>query len=365
MELKDLGWDAFFDGHLGEILKNVRSGYDFMIGRVSAVHTNLCLVITEQGEVTAMLSGKVRDGISNDVAITRAENVFPAVGDWVLMINDGRHNAGIIRMVLPRKTKFSRKVAGAMSREQVMAANMDYAFIVAGLNADLNPSRIERYLVSAWNSGATPVILLNKADLCPDVDERISEINGIAPGVATHAISAINREGLRELDRYLTFGKTAVFIGSSGVGKSTIINRLLGGDIIRVKEISAYKDKGHHTTTSREMYLLQNGGIVIDTPGLRELQLWEGEQGLSETFADIERVASQCRFNDCRHQGEPDCAVRTALETGDIDRLRYKNYIKLQRELKYQKSRNNAKVRMEQSKKWKNIAKARRQLNRD
>jgi len=364
MELKKLGWDSFFDRNLAKILDNARGEYDLVTGRVSAVHTNLCQVLTEKGEITAAISGKVRDGIANDVVFTDAEVVFPAVGDWVVMIHDQHHNSGIIRMIMPRKTKFSRNAAGAVSQEQVIAANIDYAFIVAGFNADLNPSRIERYLVTVWNSGAVPVILLNKADLCPDVSEKVAEIERIAPGVAIHAISAINQEGLQQLDRYLNSGKTAVFIGSSGVGKSTIINRLLGRDIIKVKEISNYKDKGHHTTTSREMYLLENGGIVIDTPGMRELQLWEGEKGLSGTFQDIEEIASQCRFSDCRHQNEPECAVRVALENGTIERVRYKNYQKLQRELKYQESRTNIKLRMEESKRWKNIAKATRNFDK-
>jgi ribosome biogenesis GTPase len=364
MEFKKLGWDSFFDRHLAKTLENARGEYDYVTGRVSAVHTNLCQVLTEKGEITAAISGKVRDGIANDVAFTDAEVVFPAVGDWVLMIPDEKHSSGIIRVVLPRKSKFSRKAAGSVSQEQVIAANIDFAFIVASLNTDLNLSRVERYLVTAWNSGATPVILLNKADLCLNVKEKISEIEGIAPGVAINAISAINSDGLRQLDKYLTAGKTAVFIGSSGVGKSTIINRLLGSDIIKVKEISGYKDKGHHTTTSREMYLLDSGGIVIDTPGMRELQLWEGEEGLSGTFEDIERIATQCRFDDCRHQNEPDCAIRTALENGEIDRARFKSYLKLQRELKYQKSRTNTKLRMEESKRWKNIAKAARNFDK-
>jgi len=368
MDLKNIGWDAFFESHLERIMKNAKYDYKFLVGRVSAVHSNLCQVLTEGGEMAAQVSGKVRDNINNELIGSDGENPdagFPAVGDWVVMIHDQQHNSGIIRMILPRKTKFSRNAAGTVSQEQVIAANMDYAFIVAGLNADLNPSRIERYLVTAWNSGAVPVILLNKADLYPDAGEKAAEIEGIAPGVAIHAISAINQDGLQQLDQYLNRGRTAVFIGSSGVGKSTIINRLLGKDIIKVMEISDYKDKGLHTTTRREMYLLENGGIVIDTPGMRELQLWEGEGGLSGTFADIEEIAARCRFKDCRHQNEPNCAVRAALESGEIAPARYKNYQKLQRELKYQESRNDAKARMEQSRKWKNIAKARRQLNRD
>jgi ribosome biogenesis GTPase len=368
MELKNLGWDDFFAGHLEQIKNKTKYDYSFLVGRVSAVHTNLCQVLTEAGEIPAQISGKIRDGIDNETTSPNGEApepAFPAVGDWVMMIHDQQHNSGIIRVVLPRKTKFSRNAAGTTSQEQVIAANIDHAFIVAALNADFNPSRIERYLVTTWNSGAVPVILLNKADLCPEVDVKIAEMEKTAVGVSVHAISAARGKGLEQLSPYLQNGRTSVFIGSSGAGKSTIINRLLGRDVIRVVETSDYKDKGRHTTTSREMYILEGGGIVIDTPGMRELQLWEGEQGLSETFDDIEQLAAQCRFNDCRHQEEPDCAVRTALESGDISRARYGNYLKLQRELKYQESRNNTKVRMEQSKRWKNIAKTRRHLNKD
>ncbi|MDQ7797680.1 MAG: ribosome small subunit-dependent GTPase A [Candidatus Edwardsbacteria bacterium] len=368
MDLKNIGWDPFFEEHLKQIKNKAKYDYDFLVGRVSAVHTNLCQVLTGGGEVTAQVSGKMRDKINNETTSPNGETpepAFPAVGDWVMMIHDQQHNSGIIRMVLPRKTKFSRNAAGATSQEQVIAANIDYAFIVAALNADFNPSRIERYLVTTWNSGAVPVILLNKSDLCTEVDAKIVEMEKTAVGVSVHAISAAKGEGLEQLSPYLQNGRTSVFIGSSGAGKSTIINRLLGRDVIKVVETSDYKDKGRHTTTSREMYLLEGGGIVIDTPGMRELQLWEGEQGLSETFDDIEQLAAQCRFNDCRHQDEPDCAVRLALEKGEVAQVRFKNFLKLQRELRFQEARHNAKVRMEQSKRWKAIAKTRRHINKD
>lgn len=368
MDLKNIGWDSFFEDHLKQLKDKTKYDYNFLVGRVSAVHTNLCQVLTENGEITAQVSGKMRDKINNETNSPNGETpepAFPAVGDWVVMIHDRQHNSGIIRMVLPRKTKFSRNAAGVTSQEQVIAANIDQAFIVAALNADFNPSRIERYLVTAWNSGAIPVILLNKADLCAEVDAKVVEMEKTAVGVSVHAISAAKGDGLEQLTPYLQNGRTSVFIGSSGAGKSTIINRLLGRDVIKVVETSDYKDKGRHTTTSREMYLLEGGGIVIDTPGMRELQLWEGEQGLSETFDDIEQLAAQCRFNDCRHQEEPDCAIRPALEKGEIDQVRFKNFLKLQRELKYQEARHNAKVRMEQSKRWKSIAKTRRHLNKD
>lgn len=239
----------------------------------------------------------------------------------------------------------------------MVATNIDYAFIVTSLNAELNTNRIERYLAAAWNSGAVPVILLNKADLCPEADEKVFEIRMKCPGVAVHAISAVKQNGLQQMDQYLICGKTGVFIGSSGVGKSTIINRLLGDAVIETKEISSYKDKGHHATTSREMYLLEGGGIVIGTPGMRELQLWEGEQGLSKIFDNIERLSAQCRFGDCRYQEEPGCAVKSALESGEMDRIRYKNCLKLQREFKHQEARHNARLRVEQNKRWKTIAK--------
>ncbi len=368
MDLKNIGWDSFFEDHLKQVKSKTKYDYNFLVGRVSAVHTNLCQVLTEGGEITAQVSGKMRDKINNELIGPGGDFLdtgFPAVGDWVVMIHDQQHNSGMIRMILPRRTKFSRNAAGATSQEQVIAANIDYAFIVAALNADFNPSRIERYLVTTWNSGAIPVILLNKADLCADIDAKTAEMEKTAVGVSVHAISAAKGDGLEQLKPYLQNGRTSVFIGSSGAGKSTIINRLLGRDVIKVVETSDYKDKGRHTTTSREMYLLEGGGIVIDTPGMRELQLWEGEQGLSETFDDIEQLAAQCRFNDCRHQEEPGCVIRSALEKGEIDQVRFKNFLKLQRELKYQEARHNVKVRMEQSKRWKTIAKIRRHINKD
>lgn len=365
MDLRQIGWDSFFESHLKNIMGQARYDYEYIPGRVSAVHSDLCQIWTEEGEITARISGKLRDNIGNESASLQVEEAsFPAVGDWVLVIKNPQHHSGTVRMILPRKTKFSRNAAGAASREQVVATNIDFAFIVASLNSELNTNRLERYLVAAWNSGAVPVILLNKADLCPEAEEQAAEIRTKCPGVALHVISAVKQNGLQQLDQYLNGGRTGVFLGSSGVGKSTIINRLLGDAVIEAREISPYKDKGRHTTTSRGMYLLGNGGLVIDTPGMRELQLWSGEDGLSETFADIETIAGQCRFRDCRHQKEPGCAVRAALEAGDIDPDRYRNYLKLQRELKYQESQNDARMKMDQSKRWKDIAKARKQLNK-
>ncbi len=202
MDLKNIGWDSFFEDHLKQIKSKTKYDYNFLVGRVSAVHTNLCQVLTEGGEITAQVSGKMRDKINNETTSPNGETpepAFPAVGDWVMMIHDQQHNSGIIRMVLPRRTKFSRNAAGATSQEQVIAANIDYAFIVAALNADFNPSRIERYLVTTWNSGAVPVILLNKADLCTEVNGKIAEMEKTAVGVQVHAISAAQGEGLEQL----------------------------------------------------------------------------------------------------------------------------------------------------------------------
>jgi ribosome biogenesis GTPase len=245
-----------------------------------------------------------------------------------------------------------------------MAANVDTAFIVGSLNSELNPNRVERFLVAAYDGGVSPVVLLNKTDLCPEPGAMQSGMEARLPGVPVHAISAATGEGMGELGRYLGGGRTAVFLGSSGVGKSTIINRLLGGDTIRTAEVSGYKDRGRHTTTSREMYLLQNGGIVIDTPGLRELQIWDGGEGISQAFRDIEELSGQCRFSDCRHMGEPGCAVQTAVEGGSISQERLRSYHKILREASFHRRRQNVRLRIEEAKRWKTISKSMRHFDK-
>lgn len=292
------------------------------------------------------ISGKLRHE-----AIDQEE--FPSVGDWVVVSLRIEEKRATIHRVLPRKSKFSRKVAGVNTREQIVASNIDTIFLVNALNKDFNARRIERYLILAWESGATPVILLSKADLCMDLDEKLRETEKAAMGVPIHVISAIDEIGLDELNQYLAPGRTVALLGSSGVGKSTLLNYLAGEEIQETKEVRAYDDRGRHTSTSREMFILDSGAIMIDTPGMRELQLWGGTDGISEAFEDIEELAIQCKFSDCKHKKEPGCAIKQAIEDGILDEKRFKSYVTLQKEAKMFEKKQNDIIRIASNKKSK------------
>ena len=283
----------------------------------------------------------VDDGASSWRAA--AKRCDPAVGDWVLL--DG----GFIAEVLARQTAFSRRAAGVETREQVLAANVDVAFVVAAA-IDINLRRIERYLTIAWQSGATPVVVITKADLVDAVEE---------PQIAARIIltSAVTGHGIEEIRGELQPHKTGVLLGPSGVGKSTLINQLMGADVMRTREIHR-SGEGRHMTSHRQLIQLPGGGMIIDTPGLREAQLWEGEEGLSGVFEDIEALALQCRFADCSHQTEPGCAIKAAIDAGSLDPERFRSYRKLQRELRAVAAKSDARLRSEDRKKWKQIAMA-------
>jgi len=289
---------------------------------------------------------------------------YPAVGDWVVIKPLINEQKGIIHAVLPRKSKFSRKVAGERTEEQIVAANIDTVFIVSGLDGgrNFNRRRIERYLTLAWSSGVTPVMVLNKVDLCPDIDSYVRSVEGIAPGTSVHPVSAKERIGLAILRNYLTKGKTTAFLGSSGVGKSALINSLFGVEKQETGEVREDDRMGRHTTTKRELILLPGGGIVIDTPGMREIQMWAGEEDLNGAFHDIEALAKQCRFSDCSHNVESGCAVRAAVEQGDLDPVRLESYRKLQNELIYLASREEGSTRLYEKLKYKKIAKWSKEL---
>jgi ribosome biogenesis GTPase len=270
----------------------------------------------------------------------------------------------VIHRILARKTKFSRQAAGRRTGEQILAANLDCAFIVTSLNRDFNLRRIERYLTLTWESGARPIILLSKADLCPEPASFVVEVESVAPGVPVHAISALTGEGLDGILKYLSSGQTGVLLGSSGVGKSTLINRLSGGEKLRVAPIRESDGRGRHTTTSRQLILLPGAGMIIDTPGLRELQLWRSEGGLDHSFQDIRSLAAHCRYRDCRHQNEPGCAVLEALDEGILPAERLESYRKLQKELAHLSVREDVFLRQKQKRKWKQIHKALRNFNK-
>ncbi|KEF35913.1 ribosome small subunit-dependent GTPase A [Schinkia azotoformans MEV2011] len=298
----------------------------FYIGRISSQSKNLYKVLTEKGEIKANISGKLRHSV-----IELSE--YPAVGDFVMVDRvDNSDGNGIIHHVLTRKSVFARKVAGSTNDTQVVAANIDTVFICMSLNNDFNLRRLERYLSIAWDSGATPVIVLTKSDLCQEVKVRLNEISSIAFGVDVLVTTSISDDGYQPLKSYLFSGRTIAFIGSSGVGKSSLINRLLGQTILETKEIRN-DDKGKHTTTRRELIMLPNLGVVIDTPGMRELGIISAD--LTKSFADITELASNCRFNDCTHQSEPNCAVQKAIKDGILSAERLESYRKLGRETKY------------------------------
>jgi len=308
------------------------------------------MVMTENGEASAVMPGRFRNAPGPEASL-------PAIGDWVAIDASQTGATATVQAVLPRKSKFSRNAAGQETREQVLAANIDHAFIVCSLNCEINPNRIQRYLVSVYDSGAMPVVLLNKEDLCPDPSEPMARLGPTAATVPVHLLSAATGRGFETLGQYLTAGRTGVFLGSSGVGKSTIINRLLGHEAIRVAETSNYKDRGRHTTTGSELYFLGTGGMVIDTPGLRELQLWDGRAGLPQAFPDIEELACLCRFSDCRHDKEPGCAVRGAVDQGKLDSDRHRSYQKLQRELKFHQRQQDVRLRIEEARRWRSLSK--------
>ncbi|MBN1348445.1 ribosome small subunit-dependent GTPase A [candidate division KSB1 bacterium] len=350
MNLIELGWNEYFESHFQQY-KNE----GFSPARVAREEKERYLVYSEFGELAAEISGKM-------LYQSQSISDFPAVGDWVVINPLPADAAAIIHAVLPRKGSFSRKVAGFKTEEQVVAANIDTVFLVSGLDGDYNPRRIERYLSVAWDSGANPVILLNKIDLCSEIDARVSEIEAIAFGVPIHPVSALEKRGLESLDQYLKTGKTAALVGSSGVGKSSIINSLLGIDRQFVKTVREDDSRGRHATTRRELILLPRGGLIVDNPGMRELQLWTSEESLQETFEDIEELAAQCRFRDCQHQNEPDCAVRQAIENGVLERKRFNNYIKLQKELRFLETRQDQRAQLNSKARWKEIAKQIRKI---
>lgn len=322
------------------------------VGRVLAQDRGSYRVVSASGERTAEVSGRFLYG---------AEDVgdYPVVGDFVWLREE--EGFAMIRGILPRRSAFVRRAAGALCVRQVVAANIDTAFICMALNSDFNLRRLERYLAVTWDSGAVPVVVLTKADLCENMAQRLSEVACVAAGAEVVTVSAMETDGLHALEPYLRPGKTVALLGSSGVGKSTIINRLLGEERLQTGGLRD-DGRGRHTTTRRELFLLEHGGMVIDTPGMRELGLWDVDGGLEQSFADIEALAASCRFGDCSHGSEPGCAVRAAVESGSLARERLQSYQKLCAESRY--AADTESYLAEKKEKFKRIAKINRSARR-
>jgi len=349
MNLESLGWGSLFATSFDCYRQE---GYT--VGRVAIEHKSTYILYTEQGELSAEVTGKLRYQ-----AVTRQD--LPAVGDWVVITIPDPGKQATIHGVLPRKSKFSRNIAGGKTEEQIIAANIDTVFLISGLDGDFNLRRIERYLILVWESGANPVIILNKADLCDDIEQRQQAVEAIALGVPIITLSAIHNQGLDPLKPYLSPGTTVALLGSSGVGKSTLTNQLAGKAVQAVQSVRQGDDKGRHTTTHRELIVLPSGGLLIDTPGMREIQIWGGDSSLQETFTDIEVFAQQCRFPDCKHESEPGCAVQQAILDGSLDYQRFVSYQKLQKELDYLARKQEQRTYLDTKKRWKKITKSMRQ----
>ncbi len=349
MTLSSLGWSDEFARSFDAL------GHDALIpARIARQDRNHYVVLDGRRALTAHVVGR----------LLYADESLPAVGDWVA-IDAFDDEEAVIHAVLPRRSAFTRKEAGAVTREQVLVANVDLAFLVSGLDFDFNLRRIERYLVQASAGGATPVIVLNKADLCDDVELRVAEVSRVAPSVEVVVVSAVTGFGSARLRTFLRPGMTVVFLGSSGVGKSSLANRLLGEDRQEVQPVRADDSRGRHTTSFRELIVLPGGGILVDTPGLRELQLWGDGSDLESAFPEIEALARGCRYRDCSHEVEPGCEVLLAVEECRLDVDRYASYLKLRRELQYLDRRKDEVGIIEDKRRHRQFGRLRSRINRN
>ena len=345
--LVPFGWNAHFQTHF--------QSYDadgFEPGRVALEYNQFYRVYTAAGEILAETTGKLRYE-----AASRAE--LPAVGDWVALKKRPDQEHARIHAILPRKSCFTRKVVDRKTEEQVVGANIDTLLLVTSLNQDFKPRRLERYVAVAVESGARPVLLLSKSDLCDDLPEKLAALEALAEHAPIHALSVKRGIGLEALAPYFVAGQTVAILGSSGVGKSTLVNYLMGFDRQKVKEIRADDGEGMHATRHRELIVLPSGGLVLDTPGMRELQLWETDDGMDQVFGDVETLIAACRFSNCQHGTEPGCAIRTALTDGTLEAGHYHNYVRLQGELAHLAQRQESFAALKERKqRWKKLAQA-------
>lgn len=343
--LNFLGWDEFFENNFKHYEQ-----LQLCAARVAVENKTNYLLYTSFGEASGEISGKLYFN-------SEASSELPKVGDWVTVSLFDDNSKAIIHNVLPRKTKISRKSADKKTEEQIIAANIDVVFIVQSLDENFNINRMERYLAAVKQSGALPVAVLNKSDICEDADYKKQLIEKVQQGLDVINVSALTGGGVDCLRKYFCLGKTIVFVGSSGVGKSSLINYITGVETQRTNSMSDATSKGKHTTTKRELIVLPDGGLLIDTPGMREFGLWDAEEGLSKTFSGFEELALKCKYKDCTHTHETNCAVVEAVETGIVSKQQYENYLKMRKEIKYLETKQDIFAKLEEKRKWKNINK--------
>ena len=358
-DLRELGWD---DRWASLFVQHAPA--DTVPARVTIEFNHIYRVATAEGELQAQLSGRLRHQAAG-------RHELAAVGDWVAVRQTPGERTGVIDVILPRRSKFSRKAAGELTEEQVVAANIDTVFLVMGLDRDYNPRRLERYLLMSYESGARPVVLLTKADLADEVPARIAEVESVAPGVPVHATIAVRRAladgaiaepDVEVIQQYLGVGRTGTLLGSSGAGKSTLINALLGEPVLKTGAVRASDSRGRHTTRHRQLIVLADRGILIDTPGMRELQLWDVTEAAKDTFEDVEELAASCHFTNCRHKDEPRCAVTAAVADGTLPADRLASYVKLQDELRDLDAKRDVRAQIDEKRRGKVMGKALKQL---
>ncbi|NKB71396.1 MAG: ribosome small subunit-dependent GTPase A [Candidatus Latescibacteria bacterium] len=362
MQLEELGWTPFFAAYLAEIEDD-----KLIAARVGRQDGQRYRLLTAEGSCNGEMAGRMRH-------LLQQRGDVPVVGDWVAVQYRGADELATIQALLPRRSSFSRRAVdaggrggrGGKAEEQVVAANIDTVFLVSALDGtrNFNLQRLERYLTLAWDSGANPVIVLNKADLCAEPEVALAQVEALAGGVPVHLVSAVEEEGLQPLTDYLAVGQTCACLGPSGVGKSTLINGLQGEHQVATGAVRGGDLRGRHTTTWSELVALPGGGLIIDTPGMRDVQLWASEDSLQDTFADIEELALQCRFRNCGHGGEVGCAIGAALAEGILEQVRYDSYLKLKRELEYVASREDKNMQLSAKERDKEFARRHKKMKK-